>query len=61
MRLFVATFDDSSYRFVISADNIDSAWDKAKEHIKNNYSWYNINRIDHDMNVESCDDDYVIQ
>lgn len=61
MQLFVATFSDSSYRFVISADNINSAWDKAKEHIKNNYSWYNINRIGYDMRVDVCDEDYVIQ
>lgn len=63
MRLFVATFSDNSYRFVISADDINSAWDKAKEHIKNNYSWYDINRnrIGYDIKVDVCDDDYVIQ
>lgn len=61
MRLYVATFCNNSYRFVISADDINSAWDKAKEFITNNYSWYNINRIDYDMSVEPCDEDYVIQ
>lgn len=61
MRLFVATFSDNSYRLVISADDINSAWDKAKKFIASNYSWYNMNRIGHDMNVEHCDEDYVIK
>lgn len=61
MRLFVASFGDNSYRIVVSAEDIDSAWDKAKEHIKNNYNWYNINRIGYDMRVKVCDEDYVIQ
>lgn len=61
MRLYVATFCDNSYRIVISAENINSAWNEAKRFIERNYSWYNINRIGYDMQVNPCDEDYVIE
>ncbi len=61
MKLFVATFSDNSYRVVISANDYDSAWDKAKEYIITNHSWYNINRIGYDMRIDFCDEDYIIE
>lgn len=61
MKLYVASFGDNSYRIVIAANDYDSAWDKAKEHIANNYNWYNINRIGYDMRVDECDENYVIK
>lgn len=60
MRLYVATFCNNSYRFVISADDINSASDKAESFIASNYSWYK-DRTGYDMSVEPCDEDYVIQ
>lgn len=61
MKLYVASFSDNSYRVVIIAKDYNSALDKAKEYIKNNHSWYDLNRIDYDMRIDVCDEDYVIK